>query len=176
MVPEPLPVPPPPKPPVPPPRREMVRRIERPVRQPERPPPSFATAPPSPAMPVYRTTPAAIAPAQQAALPPARVPAPPSSGTVSRGYEALLGEWLNTHKRYPENAREHGEEGRAVLRFTVERSGRVTQFAVVRSSGYSDLDVGLEEMMRGATLPRFPADMPQDSITVSVTIRFSLER
>ena len=151
VVPEPLPVPPPPKPPVPPPRREMVRRIERPVRQAERPPPSFATAPPSPAMPVYRATPAAIAPTQQAALPPARVPAPASSGTVSRGYEALLGEWLNTHKRYPESAREHGEEGRAVLRFAVERSGRVTQFAVVRSSGYRDLDVGLEEMMRGAT-------------------------
>ena len=108
-------------------------------------------------------------------MPPATVPAPASSGTVSRGYEALLGEWLNSHKRYPESAREHGEEGRAVLRFAVERSGRVTEFAVVRSSGYRDLDAGLEEMMRGAVLPAFPADMPQASISVSVTIRFSLE-
>ena len=38
-----------------------------------------------------------------------------------------------------------------------------------------DLDPGLEEMMRGATLPPFPADMPQSRISVSVTIRFSLE-
>ncbi len=176
VVPEALPPPPPPKPPVPPPRREIVRRVERPVQHVERPPPSFAAAPPAPTMPAYRTTPAAMAPTQQAALPPARVPAPASSGTVSRGYEALLGEWLNSHKRYPESAREHGEEGRAVLRFAVERNGRVSQFAVVRSSGYPDLDAGLEDMMRGAVLPAFPADMPQSSITVSVTIRFSLER
>ena len=30
-------------------------------------------------------------------------------------------------------------------------------------------------MMRGAVLPPFPADMPQSRISVSVTIRFSLE-
>jgi hypothetical protein len=34
----------------------------------------------------------------------------------------------------------------------------------------------LEEMMRGATLPPFPADMPQSSISISVTIQFNLER
>lgn len=107
---------------------------------------------------------------------PARVPAPTPSATVSRGYEALLGEWLNSHKRYPESARQRGEQGRAVLRFAVARSGRVEQFAVIQSSGYPDLDAALEEMMRGATLPPFPADMPQPSISVSVTIRFSLEQ
>jgi hypothetical protein len=31
-------------------------------------------------------------------------------------------------------------------------------------------------MMRGATLPPFPPDMPQSSIKVSVAIRFSLDR
>ncbi len=94
---------------------------------------------------------------------------------MSPGYAALLGEWLNSHKRYPESARERGEQGRAVLRFGVDRSGRVTEFSVVRSSGYADLDAGIAEMMRGAVLPPFPADMPQEQITVSVTIRFSLE-
>jgi periplasmic protein TonB len=63
-----------------------------------------------------------------------------------------------------------------VLQFAVARSGRIEQFAVIKSSGYLDLDAAVEEMMRGATLPPFPADMPQSSITVSVTIRFSLER
>jgi len=83
---------------------------------------------------------------------------------------------MNSHKRYPESAREHGEQGRAVLHFVVERSGRVTEFAVIKSSGYPDLDAGIEEMMRGATLPPFPADMPQSSISVSLSIRFSLEQ
>jgi protein TonB len=95
---------------------------------------------------------------------------------VSPGYAALLGAWLNSHKRYPETARERGEEGRVVLHFGVERSGRVTEFAVVRSSGYPDLDVAVEEMMRGATLPGFPADMPQSTVSVTVTLRFSLEQ
>jgi len=181
VVPEPLLLPPPPKPPVPPPRREMVRRIERPVRPVERQHPTFAAVPPAPVEPALPAMPyrqPASAPTKQAALAPARVrpPAPAASTAVSRGYEALLGEWLNSHKRYPESARERGEQGRAVLHFAVERSGRVTQFAVIKSSGYPDLDAGLEEMMRGAELPPFPADMPRSSISVSVAIRFSLER
>jgi periplasmic protein TonB len=87
-----------------------------------------------------------------------------------------LSEWLESHKRYPESAREQGEEGRAVLRFVVERSGRVADFAVIKSSGYPDLDAALDTMMRGATLPPFPAGMEQPSIEVAVTIRFSLGR
>jgi TonB family protein len=61
-----------------------------------------------------------------------------------------------------------------VLRFVVQRSGRVADFAIVTSSGYPDLDSALERMMRGAILPPFPAGMDQPSIEVSVAIRFSL--
>jgi protein TonB len=62
-----------------------------------------------------------------------------------------------------------------VLQFTVDRSGRVLGFAVIRSSGDPDLDAAVENMLRDASLPAFPADMPESSITVSVGIRFSLE-
>ena len=170
VVPEPLPLPPPPKPAVPPPRRVVVHRFERPAQRLEESHPDTAVAAPALAMPI-----APVAPTQQAALPPARVPAPASRAAVSQGYEALLGEWLNSHKRYPESARERGEEGSAVLHFAVERDGRVIEASVIRSSGYADLDQGLEQMMRGAVLPPFPSDMSQSSISVSVTIRFSLE-
>jgi protein TonB len=143
--------------------------VERPQRYLEEPRPVTAALPPAPAVPA--------APAQQAALAPAPVRPPAAApAAVSRGYETLLGDWLNSHKRYPESAREHGEQGHAILHFAVERNGRVTEFAVVKSSGYADLDQGLEEMMRGAILPPFPADMPQSSISVSVTIRFTLEQ
>jgi TonB family protein len=47
---------------------------------------------------------------------------------------------------------------------------------VISSSGYPDLDQSVEEMMRGATLPPFPAGMTQPRMEVSVTIRFSLRR
>jgi protein TonB len=87
-----------------------------------------------------------------------------------------LSAWLDAHKRYPDGARQRGEEGRAVLRFAVDRSGRVVDYAVTTSSGHPDLDQAIEEMMRGATLPPFPANMSQPRIEVSVTIRFSLNR
>jgi TonB family protein len=99
---------------------------------------------------------------------------PPSA--VSPGYRALLGTWLENHKRYPDSARQRGEEGRAVLHFAVDRSGRVVDFAIAQSSGYSDLDASVEDMMRGAVLPPFPAGMTRPRIEVSVAIRFSLAR
>jgi protein TonB len=102
--------------------------------------------------------------------------APVPSPEASAGYRALLSAWLESHKRYPDAARQRGEEGRAVLRFSVDRSGRVLDFSVTSSSGYPDLDQSVEEMMRGATLPPFPAGIPQPEMQVSVTIRFSLRR
>ena len=63
-----------------------------------------------------------------------------------------------------------------MVRFSVDRSGRVIDFAVTSSSGYPDLDQSVEEMMRGAALPPFPAGMPQREMQISVTIRFSLRR
>ena len=160
-----LPPPPPPKPPVPPLPERAPRRIER--------RPLYPTyAPPVAAVP--RASPAPTAPAQTAFAPPAPVRAPAAASAISPGYRELLSEWLERHKRYPASARENGEEGRAVLRFVVERDGRVADFAVVESTGHADLDAALEKMMRGAILPPFPAGMDEPSITVSVAIRFSL--
>jgi TonB family protein len=96
-----------------------------------------------------------------------------AGATPAADYRATLLAWLESHKRYPVSARERGEEGQAVLRFLVDRSGRVLNYAVITSSGYADLDRSVEDMMRGATLPPFPAGMPP-RMEVSVTIRFSL--
>ena len=156
---------PPPPPPIP--HKPVVKHQPKPVsphqEQPQQ-PADLAPAQPAPAAP------------QQTALAPTPVPAPAPSPEVSPGYLGLLSAWLESHKRYPDPARQRGEEGRAVLHFDVDRSGRVLDFAVVKSSGYADLDVAIEDMMRGATLPPFPASMTQSRIPVSVTIRFSLTR
>ena len=63
-----------------------------------------------------------------------------------------------------------------MLRFVVDRGGRVIDYAVIKSSGHPDLDSAIEEMMRGAALPPFPMNMTQAQIEVSVTIQFSLTR
>jgi periplasmic protein TonB len=163
-VPAPVIEPPPPTPPKPvvkPPPKPVQHRAEKPQA-------SLAPQPTQPA-------PAAVAP-PQTAYAPTPVPAPVPSTEVSPGYRALLSAWLESHKRYPDSSRQRGEEGRAVLRFAIDRGGRVLDFAVAQSTGHADLDASLEEMMRGAVLPPFPAGMTQPRIDVSVTIRFSLAR
>jgi periplasmic protein TonB len=147
----------PPEKPVVPPLRRVERRIPRRV--------SVPVSPPTPPVAAPQPAPQAVA---------ARVPAPPAA--ISPGYIALLQAWLDRHKRYPETARERGEEGRAVLQFTVDRSGRVLDFAVVKSSGYPDLDAAIDGMMQGATLPPFPDDMPQLTFKFTVPVHFSLEQ
>jgi protein TonB len=61
-----------------------------------------------------------------------------------------------------------------VLRFTIERSGRVLDVALVRSAGSPILDAAAEAMVRNGTVPPFPAEMPQDTVTVTVQIRYAL--
>jgi protein TonB len=165
----PAPVVEPPPPPVP--QKPVVKHAPKPVvRHLEQPQPTPALAPAQPAPVPTQTA------SQQTAMAPTPVPAPVPSPEISPGYLGLLSAWLESHKHYPDSARQRGEEGRAVLHFDVDRSGRILDFAVVKSSGYPDLDAAIEEMMRGATLPPFPAGMTQSRIPVSVTIRFSLTR
>jgi len=155
---------PPPEPPrrPPPPRREVRRPIERRVEP--RPP----TVEPRP-----------VAPPPVVTLPPpVRQPpaAPPPAPIVSAAYRGALAQWFASHKRYPESARERGEQGEALLRFRVDRSGRVLSYSLVRGTGYPDLDAQVEAMMQGAVLPAFPSDMAASDIEVSVPVRFSLVR
>jgi protein TonB len=156
---------PPPEPPPPPPAQPPPKLAVKPPPPQRPPPPRPVRAPPPPTPPP---------PMQTAALPP---PAPPPAApVVSQGYRFALSAWLERHKRYPEGARSRGEEGHAVLRFRVERSGRLVNYAIVRGTGYADLDAALDQMMRGASLPPFPADMTASDVEFSVTVRFALAR
>jgi protein TonB len=115
-------------------------------------------------------------PPQIAAVPR---PPPPSSATpaaIGSQYRSLLAGWLDGHKRYPENARQRGEQGRAVLRFRVDRTGRVLDYAVIGSTSFPDLDSAVEAMMRTANMPPFPSGMTETEIEVTVAIQFSLTR
>ena len=145
-----------------PPRKPVVRQKPKYVaRQPE-------PARPSP------TPPAAFAAAQYQAAPAAAASLPGADPTVS--YRALVSAWFESHKRYPDSARERGEEGSAALRFRVDRHGRVIDYALLTSTGYADLDQGVAQMMSGAQLPPFPQGMTAPEIEVSVRIGFSLTR
>lgn len=105
---------------------------------------------------------------------PTPAPTPSSVPTISADYRSTLAAWLEAHKLYPESARARGEKGRAVLRFRVDRSGRVLDYAVVSSTGYPDLDAAVEAMMRGAVLPAFLPSMNAPQVEVSVTLSFGI--
>jgi len=160
---------------VPPPPKPVVHKPV--VKPPPRHPPPQPVRETPPPQPTPRAAPQP-APMQTAVVPaaPVMLPAPHPAPTVSPGYRSLLSAWLESHKRYPESARARGEEGRAVLRFRVDRSGRVLNYALAASTGFADLDAAIDAMMRGATLPPFPADMAASDVEVSVTVRFSLTR
>lgn len=186
--------PPPPEPP--PPVVETEPPPEPPPPPPEPPPPPAVTAeplppppPPPPPRPVPKprpvqhrpATPAVApspAPTQTASIPQtATASAPvPAAPVVSATYAQMLSAWLESHKRYPEDARERGEEGRGVLRFRVERSGRLLNYALIQGTGHPELDAAINQMMQGASLPPFPPDMAASVVEVSVAIRYSLAR
>ena len=160
--------------PVPPPRRKPVVR-EPPkhvVHRPERPLAPVAEPTPAPAR-FAELPPAGSAGAQPAAaaVGPSHIPEPDAAAS----YRAMISAWLESHKRYPESARQRGEEGSAPLRFRIDRSGRVLDYRYA-STGYADLDAGLDEMMRGAQLPPFPPGMTASRIEVSLTMQFNLTR
>jgi TonB family protein len=155
---EPLPLPPPPV--APPPFPPMPAQPAR-------------TAAPRPAVrPVPAASPAdggaaAAADAPAAAAPPAR---------PSADWNAAISAWLHKHKTYPAAARSRGDEGSPVIRFTVARDGRVLSVDLALGSGSPTLDDAARRLLTGATVPRFPPDMPQDQVTVQVRINYSLDR
>jgi len=179
---EPPPEPPPPIPqtePPPPPPPPVV--TSEPPPPPPPPPPKPALKPPPRRPPPRQPLPHPVLtqpPTQTTFVPlptPPRPP-PPAAPVVSAGYRTALSVWLESHKSYPESARERGEEGRAVLRFHIDRSGRVLDYAIVQSTGHPDLDAALDRMMHGASLPPFPADMAEPEVEVTVAVRFAMAR
>jgi periplasmic protein TonB len=94
---------------------------------------------------------------------------------VEPSWQTGLVKHLQQFKRYPSAAQERGEEGIALLAFTVDRDGHVLSRRVVQSSGYSALDDEVMAMIeRAQPLPPFPPTMPEPKLDLVVPIRFSL--
>ena len=94
---------------------------------------------------------------------------------MNRSWVDSVSAWLASHKVYPELAQQRGETGNVSVRFTVDRSGRVTEAAIVKASGSALLDEAALALLRRAVFPAFPADMSQSQITITTTVRYSLQ-
>jgi len=129
---------------------------------------------PPPSAPTQETSPPAAAPATQPDAAATRAaPAAPQT-PIAADWQRELSGWLAAHKTYPDAARQRGEQGPVVLRFTVDRSGKVLEVTLVSGSGSSRLDDAALAMLRNASLPPFPATMPQERVTATVQIRYHL--
>jgi periplasmic protein TonB len=90
-------------------------------------------------------------------------------------YFARLSAWLERHKKYPDRARMRRQEGRVMLRFVVDRGGRVLDHRIVRSSGHPVLDHEVEAMIaRAQPLPAMPSAMPDGQVELVVPVDFAL--
>jgi protein TonB len=181
LAPPPVAEPPPPEPPpIPqaqPPPPEPPAPIVKAEPPPPPPRPKPALKPPPRRPPPHPASPQP--PVQTALVPlpaPPRPPPPPPAPVVTASYRAALSAWFRSHAHYPASARERGEEGRALVRFRVDRSGRVLSYAIVQSTGHPDLDAAIDQMMRGASLPPFTADMRASDIEIPVPIHFGINR
>jgi len=177
--PTPEPPPPEPKPPQPdyalPPPEESLAIPD--FKSPPPPPPPHVTPPPrpkpSPPRPPVAAAPQPAPPTSappQAVPPVAAPPAPTAAPSIVPGWNVQLAAWLAAHKNYPSAARQRGEEGEVMVRFTVEDNGRVSAVSIDKSSGHADLDAAALRMLQGANLPA-----PGAIATRTVRIRFRLD-
>ncbi len=164
-VPQPL-TPPVPVPPLPAKPRPAAMRPLSPIQS--------APAMSVPSAPPTRFAPSPAAPPLVATAPVVAPPAPASS--AEHGWRSALSSWLASHKRYPERARQRGDEGIVSIRITVDLTGRVLDVAVIRSSGSTLLDDAARNMLAGQRVPPFPPGMTQAQLTVPANINFQLEQ
>jgi protein TonB len=168
------------------PRPSPVPAAETPPQQ-----PPVAEAPPEPVSPpVVETQVAPKPPPRPVVKAPAEKPAAVASqpvqtaapvaptaiaaAAVDPSWQLAVSNWLASRKSYPEEARRRGEEGRVAIRFTVDRSGRVVEAAIVGASGSERLDEAALGLLRQAELPAFPVAMTQARVTITTTMRYSL--
>lgn len=140
------------------------------------PPPVVALASFQPARPFETPAePAEAAKAVSETTAPKTISAPPAPRAASdaeHSWEALLLTHLQKFRRYPAAARARREQGVAMVRFGMDRSGRLLSAALVRSSGSAALDKSaLETLRRANPLPAIPRDRPAP-LELTVPIEF----
>lgn len=122
--------------------------------------------------------PDAIAAAPQRAEP--APPTPPSAGPRDTGesrtsYLGSLLAHLNRYKQYPAEARAARIQGVVMLRFCINRQGKLLSAQIVKSSGKPALDRAAMAMIEQAQpLPEMPAAMVEETLDAVVPVHFSL--
>lgn len=70
--------------------------------------------------------------------------------------------------------RPQGETGSASVRFSIDRGGRLLSASLAGSAGIGSLDQEAVALVRRASLPPVPADVPGATFTFTIPIRFTI--
>lgn len=178
-------VPPPPPPPV----KPVVKKPEppKPVQQPqpqEIKPQQVAKAEPAPVQAEAAPAPSVAGSAGKSGAQDSQNAGTTNSTSASAGggmpgssadYLALVQAWLERHKEYPRRAQLRRIEGTAVLRFVMDREGKLVSYRLERGSGHSVLDEAVREMIeRASPFPPLPPEIQQANLELVVPVSFYL--
>jgi protein TonB len=104
--------------------------------------------------------------------------APPQANApraVAR-WESTLTAHLEHFKRYPPEARARGDEGTAMVAFTIDHEGRLVSSRIVRSSGSATLDQETLAMLaRAQPMPKPPDNILDSELSFVVPVRFNIK-
>jgi protein TonB len=76
---------------------------------------------------------------------------------------------------YPRIARQKGWQGRAVISFQFDASGKLVEAAISKGSGYEILDERALGLVRRMKIPQVPAGLRARSFTTHVPVQFTLK-
>ncbi len=130
----------------------------------------------APSPPVFTIAPG-VAAGPVAPSGPMSLPSPPNADYGTSNAEptwetALLGK-LAGAKHFPDAARAAKQNGVVLLRFTMDRDGRVLSAGIEKSSGFAALDTeALAALQRAAPLPAPPAEVPGEVLDLIVPVDF----
>lgn len=92
------------------------------------------------------------------------------------GWQRAVIAHLGRHKRYPPEARAKHIEGEVVLRFVMDRTGKVRSASLTKGSGTAVLDAeALSMLVRAQPLPSLPTQVTGDQVELVVPINYRLK-
>lgn len=108
--------------------------------------------------------------------------AAPAEGSVSEaqplppGWQKAVMAHLGRHKRYPIEARQKRLEGDVLLRFVMDRTGRIRSASLSKPSGAPLLDAeALAMLVRAQPLPPLPTQVRGEQVELVVPINYRLK-
>ena len=95
--------------------------------------------------------------------------------TLIATWQGRLAAHIERFKRYPVDAREHGEQGLAKVAFTIDHDGHLLASHIVQSSGSPALDQETLDMLtRAQPMPPPPQGTPDGALSFVVPVRFNI--